>query len=72
MHAEDILSCHAAAKNRISCCLPAYCTVYTVQKYSTRTDFLCTFRPQIPEDERERKTRRWRMAVERSLGWHED
>jgi hypothetical protein len=30
------------------------------------------FRSQIPESERERKTKRWRMAVERSLGWAED
>ena len=30
------------------------------------------FRSQIPESERERKTKRWRMAVDRSLGWAED
>jgi hypothetical protein len=29
-------------------------------------------RPQLAEAERERKMRRWRMAVERSLGWQEE
>ena len=27
------------------------------------------FRPEIDEKERARKMKRWKMAVERSLGW---
>ena len=30
---------------------------------------IVTFRPDIDAKERARKMKRWRMAVERSLGW---
>jgi len=35
----------------------------------TKMDNITIFRPQIDEKERARKMKRWKMAVERSLGW---
>ena len=35
----------------------------------SKMEDIVTFRPDIDAKERARKMKRWRMAVERSLGW---
>jgi len=40
-----------------------------VWQLGTKMNNLTIFRPQIDEKERARKMKRWKMAVERSLGW---
>jgi len=40
-----------------------------VWKLGQKMGDITVYRSKIDEKERERKTKRWKMAVERSLGW---
>ena len=40
-----------------------------VWELGRKMENITTFRPEIDDKERARKMKRWRMALERSLGW---
>ena len=40
-----------------------------VWELGRKMEDITTFRPEIDDKERARKMKRWRMALERSLGW---
>ena len=40
-----------------------------VWKLGSKMEEITIFRPEVDDKERARKMKRWKMAVERSLGW---
>lgn len=40
-----------------------------VWQLGSKMNHIRSFRPEIDDKERARKMKRWKMAVERSLGW---